>query len=229
MPTQPRGASSRSRTRTTARRARLAARASSTRVRRRRARARPRRPPRRRAADERRRRERRAGRPSTAARFDTVTLCLSKGLGCPLGALLAGSRERMASARRMKHLFGGAMRQAGIVAAAGALRARPPCRAARGRPRARAAARARGWRRPGCRSISSRSRRTSSSSTPRRSASSRARRSRRLRDAGVGALGDVASDACCAPSPISTSTTRTSTRAIELIPRALASLRVRAS
>jgi threonine aldolase len=51
--------------------------------------------------------------------FDTVTLCLSKGLGCPLGALVAGSRERMAKARRMKHLFGGAMRQAGIVAAAG--------------------------------------------------------------------------------------------------------------
>jgi threonine aldolase len=54
-----------------------------------------------------------------AARFDTVTLCLSKGLGCPLGALLAGSRELMAQAWREKHLFGGAMRQAGIVAAAG--------------------------------------------------------------------------------------------------------------
>jgi threonine aldolase len=51
--------------------------------------------------------------------FDTVTLCLSKGLGCPLGALLAGSTERMTKARRFKHLFGGAMRQAGIVAAAG--------------------------------------------------------------------------------------------------------------
>jgi threonine aldolase len=51
--------------------------------------------------------------------FDTVTLCLSKGLGCPLGALVAGSRDRMATARRYKHLFGGAMRQAGIVAAAG--------------------------------------------------------------------------------------------------------------
>jgi threonine aldolase len=51
--------------------------------------------------------------------FDSVTLCLSKGLGCPLGALVAGSRERMATARRYKHLFGGAMRQAGIVAAAG--------------------------------------------------------------------------------------------------------------
>ena len=51
--------------------------------------------------------------------FDTVTLCLSKGLGCPLGALVAGSEKRMAKARRLKHLFGGAMRQAGVVAAAG--------------------------------------------------------------------------------------------------------------
>jgi threonine aldolase len=51
--------------------------------------------------------------------FDTVTLCLSKGLGCPLGAVVAGSRRRMEKARRFKHLFGGAMRQAGIVAAAG--------------------------------------------------------------------------------------------------------------
>ncbi|MGH3132446.1 MAG: threonine aldolase family protein [Gaiellaceae bacterium] len=54
-----------------------------------------------------------------ASRFDTVTLCLSKGLGCPLGALLTGSRELIERAWREKHLFGGAMRQAGIVAAAG--------------------------------------------------------------------------------------------------------------
>jgi len=53
------------------------------------------------------------------SRFDTVTLCLSKGLGCPLGALLAGSSELIERAWREKHLFGGAMRQAGIVAAAG--------------------------------------------------------------------------------------------------------------
>ena len=51
--------------------------------------------------------------------FDTVTLCLSKGLGCPLGAVLAGSMEHMTKARRYKHLFGGAMRQSGIAAAAG--------------------------------------------------------------------------------------------------------------
>ncbi len=49
---------------------------------------------------------------------DTVTLCFSKGLGCPLGAVLAGSRAVMARAWRCKFLFGGAMRQAGIVAAA---------------------------------------------------------------------------------------------------------------
>jgi threonine aldolase len=52
-------------------------------------------------------------------RFDTVTLCLSKGLGCPLGAVIAGSHALMAKARVEKHRFGGAMRQAGIVAAAG--------------------------------------------------------------------------------------------------------------
>jgi len=54
-----------------------------------------------------------------AAQFDTVTLCLSKGLGCPLGAVIAGSHELMFRARVEKHRFGGAMRQAGIVAAAG--------------------------------------------------------------------------------------------------------------
>ncbi len=54
-----------------------------------------------------------------SAAVDTVTLCLSKGLGCPLGALLAGASTLVERARREKHLFGGAMRQAGIVAAAG--------------------------------------------------------------------------------------------------------------
>ena len=52
------------------------------------------------------------------SRVDTVTLCLSKGLGCPLGALLAGPAELMEIAWRQKFLFGGAMRQAGMVAAA---------------------------------------------------------------------------------------------------------------
>ena len=51
--------------------------------------------------------------------YDSVTFCLTKGLGCPIGALLAGDRDFIRQARRYKHLFGGAMRQAGIVAAAG--------------------------------------------------------------------------------------------------------------
>jgi threonine aldolase len=49
---------------------------------------------------------------------DSVTLCFSKGLGCPLGAILASSEERIERAWREKFLFGGAMRQAGMVAAA---------------------------------------------------------------------------------------------------------------
>jgi threonine aldolase len=48
---------------------------------------------------------------------DTATICFSKGLGCPLGAVVAGSSERMLRARTYKHQMGGAMRQAGIVAA----------------------------------------------------------------------------------------------------------------
>ncbi|MBN9417507.1 hypothetical protein ABS71_12820 [bacterium SCN 62-11] len=51
--------------------------------------------------------------------FDTVTLCLSKGLGCPVGALLAHSRELTPAVRRLKQLMGGAMRQSGILSAAG--------------------------------------------------------------------------------------------------------------
>src|SRR5215213_7613616 len=49
---------------------------------------------------------------------DSVTVCFSKGLGCPLGAVLASSAERIERAWREKFLFGGAMRQAGVVAAA---------------------------------------------------------------------------------------------------------------
>lgn len=52
------------------------------------------------------------------SRVDTVTLCLSKGLGCPLGAMLAGPADLMEAAWRQKFLFGGAMRQAGVIAAA---------------------------------------------------------------------------------------------------------------
>jgi len=51
--------------------------------------------------------------------YDSATFCLTKGLGCPVGALVAGDREFIKEARRYKHLLGGAMRQAGIIAAAG--------------------------------------------------------------------------------------------------------------
>lgn len=54
-----------------------------------------------------------------AAMFDSVWIDLSKGLGCPVGAVLAGSREFIAIASRWKQAFGGAMRQSGIIAAAG--------------------------------------------------------------------------------------------------------------
>ena len=53
-----------------------------------------------------------------ARRADSVTICFSKGLGCPLGAVLAGSAELIERAWQGKYLFGGAMRQAGVVAAA---------------------------------------------------------------------------------------------------------------
>ena len=57
--------------------------------------------------------------PRSYARLaDTVTICFSKGLGCPFGAVVAGSADGMLRARRFKHQFGGAMRQAGIAAAA---------------------------------------------------------------------------------------------------------------
>jgi threonine aldolase len=50
---------------------------------------------------------------------DTVMTCLSKGLGCPVGSLVASSGERIEKARRVRKLLGGGMRQAGVLAAAG--------------------------------------------------------------------------------------------------------------
>jgi len=50
---------------------------------------------------------------------DTVMVTLSKGLCCPVGSLLVSSRERIEKARRVRQLFGGGMRQAGVIAAAG--------------------------------------------------------------------------------------------------------------
>jgi threonine aldolase len=49
---------------------------------------------------------------------DTISVCFSKGLGCPMGSALIGSKEEIAMARRARKMFGGAMRQSGIVAAA---------------------------------------------------------------------------------------------------------------
>jgi threonine aldolase len=54
-----------------------------------------------------------------AAGCDSVWIDLSKGLGCPIGAVLAGTKQFIEKAWRWKHLFGGAMRQSGILAAAG--------------------------------------------------------------------------------------------------------------
>lgn len=63
-----------------------------------------------------------AGVPPTAftRHFDTVSFCLSKGLGAPVGSLVAtNSDDLLAKLRRFRRMYGGAMRQAGIVAAAG--------------------------------------------------------------------------------------------------------------
>ncbi len=61
------------------------------------------------------------GQPAStlAAPFDTVSVCLSKGLGAPVGSVLAGSAEFIAGARRWRKVVGGGMRQAGVLAAAG--------------------------------------------------------------------------------------------------------------
>jgi threonine aldolase len=51
--------------------------------------------------------------------FDSISVCLSKGLGTPVGSLLLGNREYIKKARRVRKVFGGGMRQAGYLAAAG--------------------------------------------------------------------------------------------------------------
>lgn len=53
-----------------------------------------------------------------AQHFDSVSVCFSKGLGAPVGSALVGSREFIAKGRRIRKLFGGGMRQAGVLAAA---------------------------------------------------------------------------------------------------------------
>ena len=56
---------------------------------------------------------------AAVAGFDSVSICLSKGLGAPAGSVLLGSRDFIAAARRWRKALGGGMRQAGIIAAAG--------------------------------------------------------------------------------------------------------------
>ena len=56
-----------------------------------------------------------------AQHFDSMTICLSKGLCAPIGSLLLGSKAFIAKARRLRKMVGGGMRQAGILAAAGKL------------------------------------------------------------------------------------------------------------
>lgn len=51
--------------------------------------------------------------------FNTISICLSKGLGAPVGSLLLGSKEHIYKAKRIRKVFGGGMRQAGFLAAAG--------------------------------------------------------------------------------------------------------------
>jgi len=51
--------------------------------------------------------------------FDTISICLSKGLGAPIGSILLGTKTHIAKALRIRKLFGGAMRQVGYLAAAG--------------------------------------------------------------------------------------------------------------
>lgn len=54
-----------------------------------------------------------------AMHFDSVTFCLSKGLGAPVGSLICSSKDFISKARRLRKMVGGSMRQAGILAAAG--------------------------------------------------------------------------------------------------------------
>lgn len=51
--------------------------------------------------------------------FDSISICLSKSLGCPVGSVLLGKKELIKKARRVRKAFGGGMRQAGFLAAAG--------------------------------------------------------------------------------------------------------------
>jgi threonine aldolase len=78
---------------------------------------------------------------AVARGFDSVSICLSKGLGAPVGSVLLGGRAFLRAAHRYRKAFGGGMRQAGVLAAAGLLAVREgPARLAADHVRARALA-----------------------------------------------------------------------------------------
>ena len=123
------------------------------------------------------------------SQVDTMMFCLSKGLGAPIGSLLCGPAELIREARRIWILYGGAWRQAGIMAAAG-LVALETGRERLDEDHARARRLGGGARRSCCPAASTwiRSKRTWSSSTRKRWGCGRSRRSTGSRPLGVGAV-----------------------------------------
>ena len=97
-----------------------------------------------------------------AAPVDSIMFCLSKGLGAPVGSMLAGSREFIAQARLVRKALGGGMRQAGVLAAAGLVRSKNHPRTCRPITRMPAIWPSRWPRCPALRSIRQKSRPTSS-------------------------------------------------------------------
>ena len=130
--------------------------------------------------------------------FDPAWIDLSKGLGCPVGAVLAGSSEFIHEAWRWKQRIGGTMRQAGVYALDNHVE-----RLAEDHANARRFAEAIAGS-PACRWISGGCRATSSSSTSKAPGFSRPRS--RTGSASAGSRSARWAATACAPSPISTST-----------------------
>ena len=95
-------------------------------------------------------RRRRGAAGQYGALFDTLSVCLSKGLGAPVGSLVVGSAEKIDRARLIRKRMGGGMRQAGILAAAGRYALAHHVEPARRRPRQGAPGWPRRSRRSGC-------------------------------------------------------------------------------
>jgi len=145
-----------------------------------------------------------------AAPFDTVSLCLSKGLGCPLGALIAGSRDLMLAARREKQPLRRGDASGRDRRGSRDLRPRPQRQAARPRTTRAPGGSPRHGSHKACRSTSSAYSRTSCSSTCRRSDSVNGRRSTSFRSVESRCRGRCVL-VCFAPSHTSISAKRTST------------------